>query len=298
MTILCIGKSGQVAKALAERAGTHEQKLVCLGRPEFDLLKIEDIQAAIDREEPGFVVNAAAYTKVDGAESDSDAAFALNAAAPRNLAQICAMVSIPLLHISTDYVFDGKASRPYREDDPTQPLSVYGQSKRDGEMAIAAALENHIILRTSWVYGPHNSNFVTTMLRLAKERGGASVVDDQIGAPTSALDIADAILTIAKQVLGSPKPVHWGTFHFTAAGACSWADFAELIFDTYDQEHGSSTSLKRIPTSEYTTPATRPMNSCLSTDKISDVYGIQPRDWDVAVRESVARLLRTAILPS
>lgn len=298
MTILCIGKSGQVAKALAERAAARMQKLICLGRPEFDLLNFECIHAAIEQEKPDFVVNAAAYTKVDGAETDLDAAFALNSTAPGELAQACKKLSIPLLHISTDYVFDGESSQPYDEDDLTRPLSVYGQSKLDGEIAVRSAHAEHVILRTSWVYGPHNPNFVTTMLRLAKERGGASVVDDQIGAPTSALDLADAILTIAQQALERPDPKYWGTYHFTAAGACSWADFAELIFEMYDAANGSNTSLKRISTSEYPTPATRPMNSRLSTKKISHVYGIQPRDWDLAVRESAVRLLNTPISPS
>ncbi len=291
MTLLCIGKSGQIAQALAERASERTVELVCLGRPDLDLLRPETVEAAIERFQPRIVINAAAYTQVDGAETDKDAAFALNADAPTTLARMCARTGIPLLHISTDYVFDGTATEPYREDDPTAPLSVYGASKLAGEIGVQAETDAHIILRTSWVYGPHQPNFVTTMLRLAEERGEASVVDDQLGVPTSALDIADALLDIASSILNEPDREFWGTYHFVSAGTCSWADFAALTFSAFDERHETVTQLKRIPTSAYPTPATRPAYSVLSTSKITETFGITPRDWTIAAQETLRRLL-------
>ncbi len=291
MTLLCIGKSGQIAQALAERASDRSIEFVCLGRPDLDFLHPETVEATLKKLKPSVVINAAAYTQVDAAETDKDAAFALNADAPTALARLCASAGIPLLHISTDYVFDGTATDPYREDDPTAPLSVYGASKLAGETGVQTETKAHIILRTSWVFGPHKPNFITTMLRLAKERGGASVVDDQIGAPTSALDIADALLDIADSILDEPDRDVWGTYHFVSSGACSWADFAALIFKAFDERNGKVTQLTRIPTSAYPTPATRPAYSVLSTSKITETFGITPRDWTIATQETLRRLL-------
>ncbi|MEL6861535.1 MAG: dTDP-4-dehydrorhamnose reductase [Pseudomonadota bacterium] len=291
MTLLCIGKSGQVARALAERAADRSIDLICLGRPDLDLLRTDSLKEALEIHLPRAVINAAAYTQVDKAESEHEAAFALNAEAPTQLARLCAQAGVPLLHISTDYVFDGTADRPYTENDQTAPLSVYGASKLAGEDGVRAETDAHIILRTSWVYGPHKPNFVTTMLRLAQERGGASVVDDQFGAPTSALDIADALLDIANQIDSEPNPNIWGTYHFVCEGKCTWADFAELIFSKFDEASENVTELKRIPTSAYPTPATRPHYSVLSTQKLTETFGIIPRDWTIAARETLTRLL-------
>lgn len=291
MTLLCIGKSGQVAQALAERAEARSVQLVCLGRPDVDLLNHGSIKAVLKEIAPLFVINAAAYTDVDGAESDEAAAFALNADAPTQLAALCAVLDIPLLHLSTDYVFDGTASQPYQENAPTAPLNVYGRSKLAGEVGIRERTDKHIILRTSWVYGPHRPNFVTAMLRLASEKGGASVVQDQIGAPTSALDIADAILDIVEQITQAPKANFWGTYHFTAAGTCSWADFAHLIFEQYDAQFRMKTVLKRIATAQYPTAATRPHYSVLSSQKLTQTFGITPRDWTIGAHETLTRLL-------
>ena len=291
MTLLCIGKSGQVASALAERAAERSIDMESLGRPDLDMLQVESVETALRDIQPRAVINAAAYTQVDAAESDQDAAFALNAEAPTKLAACCAQADVPLLHVSTDYVFDGSAERPYLEDDPTGPLNAYGASKLAGEEGIRAQTAAHIILRTSWVYGPHMPNFVTTMLRLAEEKGGASVVDDQIGAPTSALDIADALLDIAHTVLDQSDQDLWGTYHFVAAGQGSWADFAALIFERFDAHSGKTTELKRIATSAYPTPAARPLYSVLSTQKLSQIFGITPRDWTIAAQETLTRLL-------
>lgn len=287
MTLLCIGRSGQVATALRERSNVRGVRLFNAGRPDTDLLDIASCKTAIERHQPEIVINAAAYTHVDKAESDLDAAMALNGEAPGNLARLCREMGLPLIHISTDYVFDGSLDRPYLETDPTGPVSAYGISKLAGEQAVRAELTEHIIMRTSWVYSPFGSNFVATMLRLAKERGGAGVVDDQLGTPTSALDIADAILEIADHLADGM----YGTYQFTNAGSCTWADFASLVFSIYDERNGSQTELKRITTADFPTPAERPKNSRLSTNKLSEAFGIEPRNWQEAVAETVERLL-------
>lgn len=289
MKLLCIGRSGQVAQALAERSAETEIACTCLGRPELDLLDSDAVAAALDTQRPDVVVNAAAYTNVDGAESDREAAFALNAQAPGALAELCAERSLPLIHISTDYVFDGSGTTPWREDDPTGPINVYGASKLAGEIAVRTATEAHIILRTSWVYSPFGNNFAKTMLRLAKARPELSVVDDQIGAPTGALEIADAILAIARQIQATDAL--FGTYHFAAAGTGSWADFAAEVFAVYENASGKATGLKRIPTCDYPTPAKRPANSRLNTQKFVDAFSHTPTYWRGCVRAVTERLL-------
>lgn len=292
MKILCIGKSGQVAQALAERTAFAGVDCICLGRPELDLLSAESIDAALGNTRPTIVVNAAAYTNVDGAESDQDAAHALNADAVRRLAEQCANRGLPLVHLSTDYVFDGSGAEPFLETDPTDPLNAYGASKLAGEMAIREALPRHVILRTAWVFSPFERNFVKTMLRLAEEQGGATVVDDQIGAPTSALDIADAILLIARQIDAGSESEKCGTYHYAASGEASWADVAALIFEIYEKRHGCKIKLIRIPSSDYATPARRPLNSRLNTSKITETFGVVPKDWKRSLEATVERLLQ------
>jgi dTDP-4-dehydrorhamnose reductase len=291
MKLLCIGKSGQIARALAERSALSGTDCVCLGRPELDLLQANTIAAALDRVQPAIVVNAAAFTAVDAAETQREAAFALNSAAVGGLSRLCAQRGIPLIHLSTDYVFDGSGEDAWRESDETKPLNAYGASKLAGEQALREALDQHIILRTAWVYSPFGNNFVKTMLKLADTQGGASVVDDQIGSPTNAFDIADTILQIAARVAAQPDPSVYGTYHYCAAGYASWADVAALIFDTYDSRHGCKIELKRIPSSDYPTPAKRPRNSRLDTDKITETFGIVPQDWRPAVTATVERLM-------
>lgn len=291
MKILCIGKSGQVARALVERSDSDDLDCVCLGRPELDLLSAQSVEAALEAVQPSLVVNAAAYTNVDGAETDTSAAFALNAKAAGQLAELCRVRGLPLIHLSTDYVFDGSGDTPSRETDQTGPINAYGASKLAGEVAVTDALAEHVILRTSWVYSPFGSNFVKTMLRLAAERGEASVVDDQIGAPTSALEIADAILSIARRISDQSENAPFGTYHFAAAGHASWADVAAFIFEIYEQHHGCKIKLKRIPSSDYPTPAKRPKNSRLNTSKMTETFGVTPRDWRLAMAQTVERLM-------
>jgi dTDP-4-dehydrorhamnose reductase len=292
MKILCIGKSGQVAQALAERTAFAGVDCVCLGRPELDLLSVENIEAAFGDTHPTIVVNAAAYTNVDGAESDQATAFAVNADAVGQLAEHCANRGLPLVHLSTDYVFDGSGAEPFLETDPTDPLNTYGASKLAGEMAIREALSQHVILRTAWVYSSFGRNFVKTMLRLGEEQGEATVVDDQIGAPTSALDIADTILLIARQIEAGSEPEKCGTYHYAASGEASWADVAALIFEIYEKRHGCKIKLKRIPSSDYATPARRPLNSRLNTNKITETFGVVPKDWKLSLEATVERLLQ------
>ncbi len=291
LKLLCIGKSGQVAQALAERAAMHGAQLRALGRPDIDLTAPEHLRSAIEAAGPDLVINAAAFTQVDHAESERDAAFAVNAEGPKHLADICAALDLPMIHISTDYVFDGAGTTAFRETDTPAPLNVYGASKLAGEDHVRAALKQHIILRTSWVYSPFGANFVKTMLRLAKERGEVSVVDDQVGCPTSAFDIADAILQISNIVLEPGAAPPFGTYHFTADGEASWADVAAEIFAVHEARTGCKIRLNRIPSSDYPTPAARPLNSRLDTRKITDSLGITPRPWREGVRDTVNRLM-------
>jgi len=291
MKLLCIGHSGQVAQALRAQSAHQDIDCVCIGRPQADLTKPASLGAVLDLVAPSMVVNAAAYTAVDAAEQDAQAAYAANADGPRALATICADRDLPLLHLSTDYVFDGSVDRAYLETDPVSPLGIYGASKLAGEDAVREAGPRHVILRTSWVYSPFGKNFVKTMLRLAKQNGAASVVDDQFGCPTSALDIADTVLKIGQTICDAPKPHSFGTFHYAGHGACSWADVADLIFDVYIQRTGCKIELNRISTSEYPTPARRPVNSRLDTRKIEQAFGIKPKPWAVGVKQIVNRLI-------
>lgn len=289
--LLCIGKSGQVARALQERCAAQAIDFTAIGRPDVDLLKPESLKAAIVTAAPKVVINAAAHTQVDQAETDQDAAFALNAEGPKQLAEICAALNLPLIHISTDYVFDGAGTSPFLETDQTAPLNVYGASKLAGEEFVRAALAQSVILRTSWVYSPFGANFVKTMLRLARDRGEVSVVDDQIGSPTSALEIADTIIEISKAISVRADERMFGTYHFTSDGAASWADVAEEIFSVYEGRTGCKIILNRIPSSDYPTPAARPLNSRLDTRKITDTLGVTPRPWRESIRETVNRLM-------
>lgn len=295
MTLLCIGQTGQVASALAERAAVRQIECVCLGRPEVDILELGSIQRCVEVIAPKLVINTAAYTAVDAAESDETTAFALNQDGARNVAKVCQQEDLPLIHVSTDYVFDGRQDRPYFEDDLPSPINVYGASKLAGDVAVRETHVQHVILRTSWVYSPFGKNFVKTMLHLANTRGGASVVDDQIGQPTNALDIADAILNIADTMLTRPDHRVFGTYHYATHGDCSWAELAALVFEIYKKRTGCKIDLKRIPTSEYPTSATRPLNSRLSTRKLERVFALKPKHWTDSVHSTVNRLIDEGI---
>lgn len=291
MKILTIGSSGQVAQAMSERSIKAGVQNESIGRPTLDILRPESIEAAIDRAEPTIIVNAAAYTAVDRAEKDPSSAFELNATAPEHLAKAADARGIPLVHISTDYVFDGKNADSYREDDSIAPLGVYGQSKAQGERKVLEASPRSVILRTAWVYSPFGNNFVKTMLRLAAERESVSVVDDQVGNPTNALDIADGILSICRHLGQRGEQAAYGLYHMTARGHASWADLAEKVFDIHRQETGKTVHLNRISSSEYPTPVERPNNSQLDSEKLKNTFSVMLPDWKTSVEAVVRRLI-------
>lgn len=290
MRVLVLGSSGQVAMALAAlRAPGFE--VVCAGRPALDLTVPSTIDAAIAAHAPDAIINAAAYTAVDRAESEPDAAHALNAAGAEAAARAARRAGCAFIHISTDYVFDGRKPSPYREDDATNPLSVYGQSKRAGELAVIAAHPDAIILRTSWVYAAHGANFVRTMLRLAGEGKDVRVVDDQIGAPTSAGAIADAIGALLHQIQGRTLPAR-GIFHLTCRGETSWCGFARAIFAASAARGGPATAVTPISTAEYPTAAHRPANSRLDCTRLFHTFGIRLPDWRAALEPVMDTLVR------
>jgi dTDP-4-dehydrorhamnose reductase len=289
MTIAVIGASGQVADALVEAAHRRNQPLVARGRPAVDLATGTGLDAFLDDVKPLIVVNAAAYTAVDRAETEPDAAFALNAAGPARIAAICAARNVPLVQLSTDYVFDGAKRAPYTETDAIAPLGVYGASKAEGEAAIRSLWPRHIILRTQWVYGAHGANFVKTMLRLGAEREVVRVVADQHGSPTSAADIAAAILELAPRLTGSAAPA-WGTYHLSGSGETTWHGFAAEIFRQAAAAGLKVPALEAIPTANYPTPARRPPYSVLDNTKFVAAFGRGLPDWRQSLAPVVARL--------
>lgn len=284
--ILVLGRSGQLAQALAERVQHHPGlNLSRLGRPEFDLAHPERVAAKIAAHRPDVIVNAAAYTAVDRAEQDAAAAFAVNRDGAAAAAAAAEALGLPFVHLSTDYVYSGDKPEPYVETDATGPLGVYGRSKLAGEAAVRAAHAASLILRTSWVFSPFGGNFVKTMLRLGAERDELAVVDDQHGNPTSALDLADAILRIA------PGLGDGGTYHLSNEGSTSWCGFARHIFATSRTAGGPAPHVRAIASADYPTPARRPANSRLSTEAFSRRFGFGLRPWREAVDDTVRRLL-------
>ncbi len=287
------GREGQVVTSLIERAALDSRfEVVAVGRPDFDLSNPGTIDAEIRATKPDVIVSAAAYTAVDQAETDEEAATVVNGTAAGAIAKTAASLGIPVVHISTDYVFDGSKMSPYVESDPVAPIGAYGRSKFAGELAVTEATANHAILRTAWVYSPFGNNFLKTMLRLAETRDSLKVVDDQIGNPTSALDIADAILVVAANLLNSGDPSLRGIFHMTGSGEGSWADFATEIFASSARCSGPSAAVGRIPSSAYPTPAKRPANSRLDCGLLEARHGVRLPDWKQSTVNTVERLAR------
>ncbi|NTE87886.1 dTDP-4-dehydrorhamnose reductase [Agrobacterium rubi] len=292
---LVTGLDGQVVQSLFQQAANDASvEIVAVGRPKLDLARPETITAAVIELKPDLIISAAAYTAVDQAESESALAHAVNSDGPSALAAAAAELDIPIVHISTDYVFDGAQTTPYCESDAVAPLGIYGASKLAGEKAVAAATDNYAILRTAWVYSPFGKNFLKTMLRVAEGRDVVNVVDDQFGNPTSALDIADAVLAVSRGLLASSDPGLRGIFHMTATGQASWADFAEEIFRACSEIGGPSAQVNRIPSSDYPTPAKRPTNSRLNCGKLLDIYGVSLPQWQSSTRKTVAQIIQTA----
>ncbi|MGQ3072537.1 MAG: dTDP-4-dehydrorhamnose reductase [Ferrovibrionaceae bacterium] len=285
-TVLVVGETGQLARELARAAWAPGVEVTFAGRDIIDLARPETATAVVAAMKPGVVVNAAAYTAVDKAESDADQAFLVNRDGPAALARAAAAVGAPLIHVSTDYVFDGTKDGAYTEDDPVAPVSVYGRSKEAGERAVREAAERHVILRTAWVYSPFGNNFVKTMLRLGAEREELRVVADQRGCPTAAADIAAAIVRLAGADHG------WGTYHYSGAGPTTWHGFAEAIFA------GAAARGAKVParvtaigTADYPTPAVRPANSVLDCSRIDRVHGIVARNWREALEDCLDALI-------
>lgn len=282
MSLLVFGKTGQVARELQRIA----PEAIYLGRDEADLMLPEACAAQIMARQPTTVINAAAWTAVDRAESEEADATVINGAAPGAMARACAALKIPFVHISTDYVFDGMGETPFRPDHPTAPLGAYGRSKLAGEEAVRAAGGTHAILRTSWVFSSHGNNFLKTMRRLGATRDSLTVVADQIGGPTPARAIAEACVSIAEQLAADASKS--GTYHFSGAPDVSWADFARAIM----AQAGLACTITDIPTSAYPTPARRPANSRMDCSSLA-IFGLQRPDWTTAMADALTELGET-----
>ena len=295
MRIAVTGREGQVARSLAESGPGRGHEIVLLGRPTLDLLDPMTIGPAIRAARPDAVINAGAYTAVDRAESEPEIAEAVNGRGAGVVADVARDLGVPILQVSTDYVFDGTKSLPYVETDPTGPLGAYGRSKLLGERLVADTHPRHAILRTAWVYAPFGANFVRTMLRLGATRDEVGVVADQHGCPTSALDIAGTLLAIAERMAADPSDAALaGIFHMTARGEAVWADVAAATFAASTKRGGPSARVKRIATADYPTPARRPANSRLDGGKLQRTYGLALPQWQVSLEAVVDRLLREA----
>ncbi len=293
------GIEGQVVRSLLERGQLSEKfEVVALGRPALDLSEPDRVGAALREAQPDVIVSAAAYTAVDRAETDEPAAHVINAVSAGRIGAAAALLGVPVIHLSTDYVFDGEKPEPYLETDPVGPTSAYGRTKLAGERAVAEATDNHVILRTAWVYSPFGRNFLKTMLQLAESRDHINVVDDQVGNPTSALDIADGILLIADNLLESDAADLRGIFHMTGSGAATWADFAAEIFAASARYGGPIAEIGRIPSSAYPTPARRPANSRLDCQKLAHNHGVKLGSWEYSASETTERFIHSINIKS
>ena len=291
MKVLVIGHQGMLAQALRRCLQRNDVTTVSQGRPGLDITQPDLIRRVLKTVRPDIVINASAYTAVDRAEEEKDQAFAVNRDGIGHAADACREMDIPLLHVSTDYVFDGKARAPYREDDLPAPLGVYGESKRQGEVVLGVRHRQHLIVRTAWLYGHDGHNFVKTMLRLAREREVLRVVDDQYGCPTASQDLASALVAICHHISHRRAADPWGTYHFGSAGQTTWYGFAQAIIEEAAAfERLRVRELIPIPTADYPTAAARPAYSVLDCSKIEAVFGITPRPWRHSLRDCVREL--------
>jgi dTDP-4-dehydrorhamnose reductase len=292
--VLVFGATGQVGRELTRADWPSDTEVIRLSRPPYDITDANAINAALTLHTPDLIINAAAYTAVDKAESDVAAAFAVNDYGPSLLAAATACCGIPLIHLSTDYVFDGTFPVPYRESDPVAPINVYGRSKAAGEASVRLRQPRAVIVRTSWVYASHGHNFLRTMLRLAREREEIVVVDDQVGTPTSAQSIATALVTISQSIVKDRRAGiqgRWGTYHFTDAGETTWYGFAKHIFSYMEARGLRVPRLRSITTKEYPTPAQRPANSRLDCSLIERTFGNRRVPWPQAVERALDELI-------
>jgi dTDP-4-dehydrorhamnose reductase len=286
VTLLVLGGGGQIGRALVERAGAAARGL---DAAECDICDVASVRWALSAPNLSVVVNCAAYTAVDRAESERERAFAVNAEGAGIVARVAAARGLPLIHLSTDYVYAGTKLGPHCEDDPVAPINAYGASKAAGDRAVAAGNPAHLLLRVSWVFGVYGSNFVKTMLRLGRGRSELRIVADQVGGPTEARDIADAILTLAA-ACRRPGFSAWGTYHFAGAPTTSWHQFAEAIFARL---RAPSPRLVPISSRDYPTAAARPLNSTLDCSRIHQVFGLERPDWRTSLSRVLAQLAAT-----
>ncbi len=291
MKVLLLGHRGMLAQDVLPALAAAGFTVIGRGRPEVDLTCAASIRQVLADVQPALLLNAAAYTAVDQAEAEPDVAMAVNREGAAHLAAACHEVDIPLLHISTDYVFDGLASRPYREADQTAPLGVYGRSKWAGEQAIRAQHAAHVIVRTSWLYGQHGRNFVKTILRLAREREVLRVIDDQQGCPTWSRDLAQALVRLCHRLQQGRDQFPWGTYHWCGAGSTSWYGLARAIIEearTFETLRVQN--ILPIPTTDYPLPAQRPRYSVLDCTKLQEVGGLTPRPWRASLHDCLQEL--------
>jgi dTDP-4-dehydrorhamnose reductase len=286
--ILIFGAGGQLGRELIDLAAADGTPLAGLSHAQADITDADSIGRAVRDSRPTLVVNAAAYNAVDRAESEPQAAVKANAVGPAMLAQACAAVRVPLIHISTDYVFDGKKSGAYRETDPVNPLGVYARSKSEGEKAVRRLWPHHLILRTAWLYGVHGANFLKTMVRLASERDELNVVADQTGSPTATFDLASGILAAALAIQRGGG--QWGTYHLAGTGAATRHAFAERIVSAQRRFSGRAPRVNAVSSSDFPAAARRPKNSALDSSKFAAAFGFRARDWREGVDATVAAL--------
>jgi dTDP-4-dehydrorhamnose reductase len=283
MVVLVTGANGQLGQAIQSVAGNFPSlDLIFCSSSELNITDKTNCESVFEKFKPNFCINTAAYTAVDKAETEPEKAYAINVVGAQNLAQVCKTYDTVLLHVSTDFVFDGLANQPYLEDDVPNPTGVYGVTKLQGEQAIASTWNKHFIIRTSWVYSQFANNFLKTMLRLASERDSLSVVSDQIGTPTNAVDLAECLLTIISTKHPTPNTQHpFGIYNYSNEGQCSWYEFATEIFKQYQL----SVNVNPIPSSAYPTPAKRPAYSVLDKSKIKTVFGINISNWQEQIKK-------------
>ena len=290
MKTLIIGANGQLGRELVRQGQSVDLEIVATNRQELDITDKNNIRQVLADISPSVVINAAAYTHVDRAENEIERAYAVNTDGPHHLARYCADSHLALVHISTDYVFDGTQNRPYRESDPIAPVGIYGQSKAQGEAAVRSALPNHIIVRTSWLYGAYGHNFVKSILQLAARNKILKVVADQLGSPTSAADLAEALLNIVGKI-GTHKKFEWGTYHYCGSGITSWHGLAEKVIELSTPYASFKTlQVEAISTAEWPTQTPRPPYSALDCTHLQTQFGITPPPWQQSLKNIIERI--------
>nr|WP_298097875.1 dTDP-4-dehydrorhamnose reductase [uncultured Shinella sp.] len=291
MRIVVTGKEGQITRSIAALGPQMNVEIIAVGRPELDLAAPGSIMPALKAARPDAIISAAAYTMVDKAETERDLAFAVNGVGAGAVAEAAARLGVPLLHISTDYVFDGRKPTPYFETDRVGPICVYGASKLEGERRAEATLSDLAIFRTAWVYSPYGTNFLKTMLKLGETRDRLSVVADQQGCPTAAEDIASMLIIAARRMAVDRDRRYRGIFHLTGSGEATWAEFASEIFQAAEAYGRRPVEVVPITSDQYPSPVKRPANSRLSGEKLAHIYGIALPDWRISTRKVIDTLL-------